>query len=334
MRSASPSQSSSCVGSPETEHAAAAVQLRRSRRRLDHVAGAPMNSAKRAAAAGSSLVRRGGNQRRADLRAAVDHTAGAEAAADEPATVASPPAPAERRSASSCAISCDGSSTGCNGSPVTLDLTRHVELVKPRPRRQPSSPAGSLRQHEADVLAQDLELRDVRRPARAEEVHEAARRAPRARWRRRRCRRRGRPRATPPAPGRRCRSGTTSAPWSRATSTSRLEFDEFVRADHEHEVALRGHLLDRRLAVRGRVTDVVGARPGDVREALAQAGDDRARLVDRQRGLGDVGELALGSSTSSVSTSASVSTSTMWSGASPIVPSTSSWPAWPISTIV
>ena len=41
-----------------------------------------------------------------------------------------------------------------------------------------------------------------------------------------------------------------------------------------------------------------------------------------------------GSSTSRASTSASVSISTMSSGASPIVPSTSSWPAWPISTIV
>ena len=41
-----------------------------------------------------------------------------------------------------------------------------------------------------------------------------------------------------------------------------------------------------------------------------------------------------GSSTSSASTSSSVSTSTKWSGASPIVPSTSSWPSWPTSTIV
>ena len=41
-----------------------------------------------------------------------------------------------------------------------------------------------------------------------------------------------------------------------------------------------------------------------------------------------------GSSSSSASTSASVSTRTMWSGASPIVPSTSSWPEWPMRTIV
>ena len=41
-----------------------------------------------------------------------------------------------------------------------------------------------------------------------------------------------------------------------------------------------------------------------------------------------------GSSTSSASTSSSVSTSTIEPGTSPIVPSTSSWPAWPTSTIV
>ncbi len=64
-----------------------------------------------------------------------------------------------------------------------------------------------------------------------------------------------------------------------------------LRADDEHEVALLGHLLDGRLAVRRGVADVVRAGPGDRGEALAQAVDDRARLVDGQRRLGDVGEL-------------------------------------------
>ncbi len=41
-----------------------------------------------------------------------------------------------------------------------------------------------------------------------------------------------------------------------------------------------------------------------------------------------------GSGTSSASTSATVSISTIDSGASPVVPSTSSWPSWPIITIV
>ena len=71
-----------------------------------------------------------------------------------------------------------------------------------------------------------------------------------------------------------------------------LRVRRVLRADDEHEIALRGHLLHGRLAVRRGVADVVGAGPGDLREALAQPGDDRARLVDRQRGLRDVGDAA------------------------------------------
>ena len=41
-----------------------------------------------------------------------------------------------------------------------------------------------------------------------------------------------------------------------------------------------------------------------------------------------------GSGTSRVSTSSTVWTRTMFSGASPVVPSTSSWPSWPMRTIV
>ena len=62
----------------------------------------------------------------------------------------------------------------------------------------------------------------------------------------------------------RCRSGSESAPWSRATSTSRFEFDELLRADHQHQVALARHLAHGHLAVGGGVTDVVGFGPGDV----------------------------------------------------------------------
>ena len=107
-----------------------------------------------------------------------------------------------------------------------------------------------------------------------------------------------------------------------------------ARADHEHEVALARQLLDGRLAVGGGVTDVVGARSDDRREALAQAVDDRARLVNRQRRLRDVGDLARGPRPRARRRPASFSISTMLAGASPIVPSTSSWPAWPTSTIV
>ena len=63
------------------------------------------------------------------------------------------------------------------------------------------------------------------------------------------------------------------------------------RADHQHELALAGELLDGDLAVGGRVTDVVGLRGDDVGEALAQAGDDLGRLVDRERRLGDEGDV-------------------------------------------
>ena len=41
-----------------------------------------------------------------------------------------------------------------------------------------------------------------------------------------------------------------------------------------------------------------------------------------------------GSGSSSASTSATVSTRMMFSGASPVVPSTSSWPWWPMRMIV
>ena len=51
-----------------------------------------------------------------------------------------------------------------------------------------------------------------------------------------------------------------------------------------------------------------------------------AGLVDRERRLRDVGELRVRPRTSSRATSSTDSTSTIESGASPIVPTTSSWP--------
>src|SRR4029077_15665932 len=65
------------------------------------------------------------------------------------------------------------------------------------------------------------------------------------------------------------------------------------RADHEHQIAAVGHLLDGRLAVGGGVADVIGARTDDLRKALAQARQDRAGFIDRERRLRDVGD-ALG----------------------------------------
>ena len=63
------------------------------------------------------------------------------------------------------------------------------------------------------------------------------------------------------------------------------------RAHDEHELALAGQLLDRDLAIGGRVTNVIRLRRGDVREALAQPGDDLVGLVDRERRLRDQGDV-------------------------------------------
>ena len=62
------------------------------------------------------------------------------------------------------------------------------------------------------------------------------------------------------------------------------------RADHEHQIDLSRQRLHRELAVGRGVADVVLGRPDDCREPLAQAGDDRVGLVDRERGLGHVGD--------------------------------------------
>ena len=130
--------------------------------------------------------------------------------------------------------------------------------------------ADRLREHEAHVLLDDLELRDVRR-----------------------CRARGRtatsrwtsssgalaPEVIPTVSTPSSHSSSTCASLSIRCDVGAVlarDLDEAVRvrgvarADHEHEVALRRELLDGGLAVRRGVTDVVGARPDDVREALAQ----------------------------------------------------------------
>src|SRR3954454_10466432 len=150
--------------------------------------------------------------------------------------------------------------------------------------------ADRLGEHEAHVLLDDLELLDLLGAARAEEGDEALDEL---------LRRAG---AGGDADG--------AGPLQPLLSHLLLGVDEvrvgavlardlheavgvrrIARADDEHEVAVRRHLLDGRLAVRGGVADVIGAGTDDAREALAQAVDDRARLVDRQRGLRDVGQL-------------------------------------------
>ena len=58
------------------------------------------------------------------------------------------------------------------------------------------------------------------------------------------------------------------------------------RPDDDHEVRLRRDLLDRDLAVLGRVADVVAGRVLQPREPLAQPAHRLHGLVDRERGLG------------------------------------------------
>ncbi len=66
--------------------------------------------------------------------------------------------------------------------------------------------------------------------------------------------------------------------------------------------------------------------PTIARELVRAGGDDLRRLVDRQGRLGDVGDPARGPGPRASSTSSAVCTRTMLAGASPVVPSTSSWP--------
>ncbi len=105
------------------------------------------------------------------------------------------------------------------------------------------------------------------------------------------------------------------------------------RADHEQQVDLREQLLHRLLAVRGRVADVLLLRRVDLREAPAQDVDDlassrrpRASSGSRRRPSRRPGGRA--------PRPPRRSTRTIASGASPIVPTTSSWPAWPMRTTV
>ena len=84
-----------------------------------------------------------------------------------------------------------------------------------------------------------------------------------------------------------------------STPASARDVDESIRVRassrepiDEQQVDLVEHLLDRPLAVRGRVTDVFALRSMDVREAALQHLDDLGRLVDRQRRLRDVARAA------------------------------------------
>ena len=97
------------------------------------------------------------------------------------------------------------------------------------------------------------------------------------------------------------------------------------RADHDQGIDHRRHLLHRQLPVGGGVADVFLVRARNVREALLQHDDDFGGVVDRQRGLGDEGEI-VGILGMKVAASWAVSISvTAPAGNWPSVPTTSGW---------
>ena len=93
------------------------------------------------------------------------------------------------------------------------------------------------------------------------------------------------------------------------------------RADHEHEVDLARERLDRRLPVGRGVADVVLGRPDD-RSGSGACSAAMMSVVSstRERRLREVGELARCCGSGSSATSSTVCTSTIASGASPMVP--------------
>ena len=62
-------------------------------------------------------------------------------------------------------------------------------------------------------------------------------------------------------------------------------------ADHQHPVALWSDRLDRGLAVRGGVANVLAARRADGGKPRLQRLDHRRGVVDRKRGLREEGEV-------------------------------------------
>ena len=142
---------------------------------------------------------------------------------------------------------------------------------------------------------------------------ERARRRP---ARRSRCRRRG-------------RSAAPCVPSRSATSTSRSELELFGEPITSTASQRAGDRLDRRLAVRGGVADVLAARPLDRGEA-APAGWRRSRRCRRPTAWSGSGRRAAGSAGATASASAAVSIRVIRpSGTWPNVPITSGWPAWP-----
>ena len=133
----------------------------------------------------------------------------------------------------------------------------------------------------------------------------------------------------------RCTRTASWQPARSATSRRRSEFDELGAPTTIIASTRPRDLLDRLLAIGGRVADVFLVRrrrsPGS---ALSGRATIAAVSSTRQRRLRDEGELRSPTSAGTLRASASVSTSvTAPAGSWPIVPITSGWPAWPIRTI-
>jgi hypothetical protein len=63
------------------------------------------------------------------------------------------------------------------------------------------------------------------------------------------------------------------------------------RTYHQQDVTLPGQIFYRVLAVLGGIADIVLARPLDRRETLSQCRNNTHRVVHRQRGLSDKGQV-------------------------------------------
>jgi hypothetical protein len=105
------------------------------------------------------------------------------------------------------------------------------------------------------------------------------------------------------------------------------------RADHDDQIAIGGEFFHCILAILRGVADVVLLRAADVGEARASAPHHACRIVHRQCGLGDVGQLVRVAHLQAGDFSMRHPPDTCRVGDWPMVPSTSGWPLWPIMMI-
>ena len=141
--------------------------------------------------------------------------------------------------------------------------------------------------------------------------------------------------ARPRASRSRSRSPRADQPGADALALGDLDQPHRVgavgRADHQHRVAARGDRLDRGLAVRGGVANVLAARRLDASGSGARRIATISRgVVDRQGRLGQEGEIVgIGGRDRLGVLRRSRPGVIRPSGTWPKVPITSGWPAWP-----